>query len=226
METAGPDSGDSVRFWYCAMVEVMSNQSIKAVLLDYGGVIAEEGFRNELVVIAREQGLNPDTMLGVARREVYESGFVLGWGSEQAFWASMREGAGLRGSDAELTKRVLDAFVLRPWIIARVRQWRAQGYVTGILSDQMHWLDWLNERDHFFQYFDHVFNSYHLGKGKRDPTLFDDIAARLALAPDEILFVDDLRSNVERAQAAGWHAIHYTDRASFEELIGKGVEVR
>jgi len=83
----------------------------------------------------------------------------------------------------------------------------------------MHWLDWLNERDHFFQYFDHVFNSYDLGKGKRDPTLFYDIAARLA--PDEILFVDDLRSNVECAQAAGWQAIHYTDRASFEELIGE-----
>lgn len=210
-----------MRFWCCAMVEVMSNQTIKAVLLDYGGVIAEEGFRNELVLMAREQGLNPDTLLGVARREVYESGFVLGWGSEQAFWASMREGAGLGGSDAELTKRVLDAFVLRPWIIERVRQWRARGYVTGILSDQMHWLDWLNERDHFFRYFDHVFNSHHLGKGKRDPTLFHDIAARLALAPHEILFVDDLKSNVERAQAAGWQAIHYTDRASFEELIGQ-----
>jgi putative hydrolase of the HAD superfamily len=203
------------------MVELMSNQSIKAVLLDYGGVIAEEGFRNELVVMAREQGLDTDTMLGVARREVYESGFVLGWGTEETFWASMREGTGLRGSDAELTKRVLDAFVLRPWIIKRVRHWRGQGYVTAILSDQMHWLDWLDERDHFFQYFDHVFNSYHLGKGKRDPTLFHDIAARLALAPDQILFVDDLKSNVERAQAAGWQAIHYTDRNSFEELIAE-----
>jgi putative hydrolase of the HAD superfamily len=198
----------------------MSNQSIKAVLLDYGGVIAEEGFRNELVVMAREQGLDPEAMLGVARREVYETGFVLGWGTEERFWASMREGAGLRGSDAELTKRVLDAFVLRPWIIERVRHWRAQGYVTGILSDQMHWLDWLNERDHFFRYFDHVFNSYHLGKGKRDPALFYEIAARLALQPAEILFVDDLVSNVERARAAGWQAIHYTDRDSFEELIG------
>jgi putative hydrolase of the HAD superfamily len=66
-----------------------------------------------------------------------------------------------------------------------------------------------------------VFNSYDLGKGKRDPTLFHDIAARLALAPAAILFVDDLMSNVERAQAAGWQAIHYTDRTSFEELIGK-----
>jgi putative hydrolase of the HAD superfamily len=196
----------------------MSYQSIKAVLLDYGGVIAEEGFRNELVAMAREQGLNPDTMLGVARWEVYASGFVLGWGTEEMFWAAMRAGSGLRGTDAELTKRVLDAFVLRPWIIARVRQWRTQGYVTGILSDQMHWLD---RRDHFFQYFDHVFNSYDLGKGKRVPTLFHDIPARLALAPGEILFVDVLRSNVERAQAAGWQAIHYTERAAFEELIGE-----
>jgi len=109
------------------MVRLMSKQSIKAVLLDYGGVIAEEGFRNELAAMAREQGIKQDTMLGAARREVYETGFVLGWGTEETFWASMREAAGLWGSDAELTKRVLDAFVLRPWMIERVRQWRAQG---------------------------------------------------------------------------------------------------
>ena len=40
------------------MVRNMSNQSIKAVLLDYGGVIAEEGFQNSLRAMAREQGLD------------------------------------------------------------------------------------------------------------------------------------------------------------------------
>jgi len=199
----------------------MSKQSIRAVLLDYGGVIAEEGFRNELAAMAREQGLDAGAVMGVARREVYESGFVLGRGTEAAFWAAMRAGAGLEGSDAELTSRVLDAFILRPWMIERVRQWRAKGVITGILSDQMHWLDWLDARDHFFRYFDHVYNSYHLGKGKRDPTLFFDIAGQLALPPAGILFVDDLQSNVERAQAAGWQAIHYVDRVSFEEGIGE-----
>jgi putative hydrolase of the HAD superfamily len=203
------------------MVGIMPNQSIKAVLLDFGGVIAEEGFQNGLRAMAREQGLDTDTMMNVARRGVYESGFVLGWGTEQAFWALMREGTGLRGSDPELTERILAGFILRPWVIERVRQWRAQGYITGILSDQMHWLDWLNERDHFFAYFDHVFNSYHLGKGKRDPALFCDITEQLALAPAEILFVDDIKSNVERAQAAGWQAIHYADQASFEDVIEK-----
>lgn len=199
----------------------MSNQSIKAVLLDYGGVIAEEGFQNGLRAMAREQGLDVNTMMDVARRSVYESGFVLGWGTESAFWGSMREGTGLRGSDAALTKRVLEGFVLRPWLIERVRQWRAQGYITGILSDQMHWLDWLNERDHFFDYFDHVFNSYYLGKGKRDPGLFYDIAEQLALSPAEILFVDDIEGNVKRAQAAGWQAIRYLDKASFQETIDR-----
>jgi putative hydrolase of the HAD superfamily len=199
----------------------MSTQSIKAVLLDYGGVIAEEGFRNGLIAMAREQGLDTNTMLGVARRVVYESGFVLGWGTEEAFWASMREDAGLRGSAPVLTKRILDGFMLRPWVIDRVRQWRAQGYITGILSDQTHWLDQLNERDHFFEYFDHVFNSYYMGKGKRDPGLFYDIAERLSLSPAGILFVDDIRNNVERAKAAGWQAILYVDRASFEQIIEK-----
>jgi putative hydrolase of the HAD superfamily len=199
----------------------MSTQSIKAVLLDYGGVIAEEGFRNGLIAMAREQGLDTNTMLGVARRVVYESGFVLGWGTEEAFWASMREDAGLRGSAPELTKRILDGFMLRPWVIDRVRQWRTQGYITGILSDQTHWLDQLNERDHFFEYFDHVFNSYYMGKGKRDPGLFYDIAERLSLSPAGILFVDDIRNNVERAKAAGWQAILYVDRASFEQIIEK-----
>jgi putative hydrolase of the HAD superfamily len=199
----------------------MSNQSIKAVLLDYGGVIADEGFQNGLRAMAREQGIDPVAMMNVARLAVYETGFILGWGSEDGFWACMREGTGLKGSDEELTKRILDGFTLRHWMIERVRHWHDEGYITGILSDQCHWLDWLNERDHFFQYFDHVFNSYHMGEGKRNPELFPVITAKLALAPAEILLVDDIRNNVERAQAAGWQAIFYTDRSSFEEEIGK-----
>jgi len=199
----------------------MSHQSIKAVLLDYGGVIAEEGFQNGLRALAREQGLDIPTMMNVARDAVYSSGFILGRGSEQALWATIRNGTGLSGSDAELTRRILEGFILRPWMIEQVCQWRAQGIITGILSDQSHWLDWLDERDHFFAHFDHVFNSYHLGKGKRDPSLFYDITEQLALAPGGILFIDDIRSNVERARAAGWQTIHYVDKASFLELIKK-----
>ncbi|HEB98177.1 MAG TPA: HAD family phosphatase [Thiotrichales bacterium] len=192
---------------------------IRAVLLDFGGVIAEEGFRNGLIALSREQGLDPDRTLSVAREAIYDSGFVLGKGSEAAFWKMMREGAGLRGEDETLRQRILEGFVLRPWMLERVREWRARGLVTGILSDQTWWLDRLEERDRFFHHFDHVFNSYHLGKGKRDPSLFRNITARLGLQPGEILFVDDAPSNVQRARDAGWHAIRYLDRPEFERQI-------
>ena len=199
----------------------MPTQSIKAVLLDYGGVVADEGFQNGLRAMAREQGLDEDMMMNVARNVVYDSGFVLGWETEKEFWQCMRDGSGLKGGDAELSKRILDGFVLRPWMIERVQQLNAQGYTTGILSDQSHWLDGLNERDHFFEAFDHVFNSYHMGEGKRDPGLFPDIAEQLTLSPNEILLVDDMKSNLTRAQAAGWQTIHYQDKASFLAMIDK-----
>lgn len=199
----------------------MLNRPIKAVLLDYGGVIADEGFQNGLRGMAREQGIPVNKVMDVAQQGVYETGFILGTGSDEDFWAYMREGAGLNGDMAELTKRILDGFVLRSWMMARVRSWRKQGIITGILSDQSPWLDWLNERDDFYKDFDHVFNSYNLGKGKRDPSLFHDITERLGLAPGEILFVDDTKPHIERAQAAGWHTIHYVNRSAFEDAIRK-----
>lgn len=193
----------------------MLNRSIKAVLFDYGGVLAEEGFHNGLVAMAREQGLNMDDMPKAAMQAVYDSGFVLGRGTAADFWALMRGRTGLKGEDAALTKRILDGFIIRPWMIELVRQLRVQGVITGILSDQTDWLDRLDERDHFYEAFDHVFNSYYLGKGKQDPGLFTEITAVLALPPSAILFVDDNAGNVARARGAGLHAIHYVDRDSF-----------
>lgn len=193
----------------------MLNQSIKAVLFDFGGVLAEEGFHNGLVAMASEQGLNVDDMPGTAMQAVYDSGFVLGRGTAADFWALMRERTGLKGEDAALTKRILDGFIIRPWMMELVRQLRVQGVITGILSDQTDWLDRLDEKDHFYDAFDHVFNSYYLGKGKQDSSLFTDIAAVLALPPSAILFVDDNADNVARARGAGLQAIHYVDRDSF-----------
>jgi len=197
----------------------MFNHSIKAVLLDYGGVIADEGFQNGLRKIAHEQGLNGDATLKVAKYAIYDSGFVRGRGTEDEFWTLMRERSGLKDIDGESTNRILRGFVLRPWMIETVQSLRAQGYITGILSDQTHWLDWLNERDHFFQYFDYVFNSYHMGKGKRDFGIFQDIGEQLKLSAGEILFVDDMKSNVERATAAGWATIRYVGKAEFLAAI-------
>jgi putative hydrolase of the HAD superfamily len=192
---------------------------IEAVLFDYGGVLSEEGFSNTLEALAKEQDLPVEDMTAEGMQAVYDTGFVLGRGNESDFWLQLRERTGLRGEDSYLRARVFDGFVIRPWMLELVAQLKAKGYITGILSDQTDWLDRLDARDHFYKYFDRIYNSYYLGKGKRDPSHFSDVAANLGLDPSAILFIDDNRKNVATAQAAGMQAIQYLDRESFIETL-------
>jgi putative hydrolase of the HAD superfamily len=56
----------------------MNNNIIRAVLFDFGGVLAEEGFRNGLQSLAKEQGLDVKALPKAGMHAVYDSGFVLG----------------------------------------------------------------------------------------------------------------------------------------------------
>jgi FMN phosphatase YigB (HAD superfamily) len=58
-----------------------------------------------------------------------------------------------------------------------------------------------------------------MGKGKRDPTHFADVAADLGLAPAAIVFIDDNDANVAMARSAGMQALQYTERDSFFKNI-------
>jgi putative hydrolase of the HAD superfamily len=85
----------------------------------------------------------------------------------------------------------------------------------ALLSDQTNWLDQLDEKLHFFRCFDHVFNSYHMGKSKKDSSLFDDVLKIMELRAEQTLFVDDHGSHIERAGQRGLNTILYQDRPSF-----------
>jgi putative hydrolase of the HAD superfamily len=177
--------------------------------------LAEEGFHDGLYAIARSQGLDPDEVHQAGMEAVYDTGYILGRGSEANFWREMRQRTGIVGDDTTLAREILDRFVLRPGMLAAVRALRQQGITVAILSDQTDWLERLDSRDGFLAAFDQVFNSYRLGKGKRDPSAFDDAVRSLGVAPHEALMVDDLPGNVARAAARGLRTILFRDEASF-----------
>ncbi len=193
----------------------MTRTAVRAVLFDFGGVLAEEGFRNGLRALAAQQGLDSGRLHEEGMRAVYDSGFVLGRGTATDFWALLRSRTGLAGNDEALTERILEGFVPRPWMLELASRLRARGLVTGILSDQTHWLDELDTQYRFSAVFDRIYNSYYLGKGKRDPSLFGDVAADLGMPPGAVLFIDDDAANVARARDAGLQAIHFVDRNAF-----------
>ncbi len=86
--------------------------NIKAVLFDFGGVLSEEGFREGLMAIGRAARFSPEAFFETAAAAVYDSGYVLGKADESAYWAMVRERTGIKGSDKEFRREILERFQL------------------------------------------------------------------------------------------------------------------
>lgn len=109
---------------------------IRAVLLDFGGVIADEGFQQGLRAQAEAQQLGPDEVMNEGREAVHDSGYVTGTGTEADFWTLLRERTGLKGEDKELSQAILDRFIVRQWMIEQAVRLHNAGLTVAILSDQ------------------------------------------------------------------------------------------
>jgi putative hydrolase of the HAD superfamily len=195
----------------------------RAVLFDFGGVIADEGFHQGLHALADRHGLDPAQVLHACRETIYGSGYITGCGAEADFWRDLRARITFGDSDAVLRADILARFRLRPRMLQLVRDLRAAGIPCALLSDQTDWLDRLDARDHFYREFDRLYISYRLGKGKQDPTLFDDVVADIGVKPGEALFVDDDPGNIARARGRGLRGWLFSDEtrclAEFQPLL-------
>lgn len=59
---------------------------------------------------------------------------------------------------------------------------------------------------------------------KPDPRIFRIAQKRFGFAPEEMLFIDDNRANVEGAAALGWQVHHFTDAGTLRsDLVSRGL---
>lgn len=188
---------------------------IKAAIFDFGGVLAEEGFKAGINEIAKKNGLDPDSLRKTAFDAVYDTGFVTGRINDRKFWKLFRQTTGISGTDAELTETILSRFTLRSFMLETVKRLRQAGVKTYILSDQTHWIEDLNQRSGFFSLFDNVFNSYRLGRTKKDSETFDLIINSIGYDPEDMIFIDDHAAHIRRAQEKFLHTIWYTEKHMF-----------
>ncbi len=199
--------------------------TIKAVVFDFGGVLADEGFRQGLKSVGTRTALGAEKFFQTARELIYSSGYLIGQVSEQEYWRVLVEQTGLTGDTdwRHLRQELLGRFVLKEVMFSAVDQLKEAGYTVAILSDQTNWLDELEERDRFFHHFHHVFNSWHMGISKREPEIFDLMCKRLNLTPTQVLFIDDSAGHVERARQRGLQVIHFVSvdscLADLEKII-------
>ncbi|MGC8605058.1 MAG: HAD-IA family hydrolase, partial [Desulfomonilaceae bacterium] len=159
-----------------------ADEKIQVILLDFGGVVAEEGFRQGLMAIGAETNLGGQKFFEIAENLIYETGYIIGKQIEKSYWNSVRQVTGIRLTDMDMRMEILRRFKLRRGMLKMVETLRRKGYFLALLSDQTNWLDELDARKHFCGDFDAVFNSYHLGKSKRDVSIFLDVAEILGVS--------------------------------------------
>ncbi|MBN1636715.1 MAG: HAD family phosphatase [Deltaproteobacteria bacterium] len=196
----------------------MKQLSVQVIFFDFGGVIAEEGYRNGLYAIAEDNGLDPKDFAYIARALLHTTGYILGKSDEAFYWQALRKQTGIQGSDQQLRQHILTRFILRGWMMDLIDELKSKARLA-ILSDQTNWLDELDVQYGLSRHFEHIFNSFHMRKSKNDASLFDDVLKIMQIEPEAALFVDDTLGHIQRAQGRGLHAIHFTDRFTFIEQL-------
>ena len=201
---------------------------LRAVVFDYGMVLTGTPDLTAHDAMVRITGLTPDQFENFywADRHAYDEGKLNGAG----FWQKFAHDARLSLSDAEVKE--LERQDARMWttqnplMLEWQRRLKAHGIRTAILSnmgDSV--LENIKREFRWIDDFDVLVWSFQLHMAKPDPAIYRHVLRELGTHPEETLFIDDKRVNVDAAQALGMKAIEFTTVERLrEDLIAAGFD--
>ena len=200
--------------------------ALRAVIFDYGIVLTGPPDAAAWANLLRITGLPEERFepLYWANRPALDEGKLTGIG----YWQKFLRDAGLPPDHAEELNR-WDArlwTVENPVMVAWQRKLKQRGLLTAILSNISDNVLASVEREFaWIHSFDVLVWSCQLGIVKPNPEIYRHTLAELGTQPEETLFIDDKRPNVEAARALGIQAIEYSSVERLRDgLIAAGLD--
>jgi epoxide hydrolase-like predicted phosphatase len=183
---------------------------IRAIIFDYGGVLVRTVNPVPRRELERRFGMPP----GGASKAVLESSrwdeVQLGRISTAEFWADVGQRLGLNAGElAEFRRAFWAGDRLDEELVTFIRNLRAEGYRTVLLSNAPTGLRQHLEQLGIADAFDALVISGCEGLMKPAPAIFELALARVGVAAEEAVFVDDFRVNVVAAWQVGLHATSF-----------------
>ncbi len=199
---------------------------VRAVIFDWGGVITTPILDTVMAWLETDR-IDRDSYAAAMRPwvrqaygpEVAESpihALERGECSDEEFEATLA--ALLIGLDGQpvaadgLLKRMFAASVLQEEMLELIRDLRAGGVLTGLLSNSWGARDGY-PRHLFADLFDDVVISGEVGMRKPEERIFTLAVARLGVTPAETVFVDDVEGNITAARDLGFETVHHSEPA-------------
>jgi putative hydrolase of the HAD superfamily len=179
----------------------------KGLLVDFVGVLTTNVF-DSFKAFCRAEGLPEDSVKNMFRERGEGLALLreLETGELTADEFSERFAPLLGVSPDNLVERLFGGIGPDEPMLEAVRRARRAGIKTGLISNS--WGDGLAYDPALMEeLFDAVVISGEVGLHKPQPEIFYLGAERIGVAPEECVFVDDLRENCEGAEAVGMTAI-------------------
>jgi putative hydrolase of the HAD superfamily len=198
------------------------------VIFDYGMVLTGKPNPEAHDAMIRITGLPVDRFEALywADRHAYDEGKLTGF----AFWQKFIRKSGLDLAPPTIDElNRLDARMWttqNPAMLTWQLQLKQRGILTAILSNMgdsvlenmQREFDWLDR-------FDVLVWSYQLRMAKPDPAIYLHTLQQLGTRPDETLFIDDKRINVEAARDLGMQAIEFISIDNLrDDLMAAGLD--
>ena len=202
----------------------------RGLLVDYGGVLTSSVLES-FAAFCETEGIEIDVfrevVLGAARTPDspfarIETGEIEQHEFDAIVAALLSDACGRTIASEGLKQRLFAAVRADEAMRTAVRAARTAGVRTGLLSNSWGGRDYpWEELDGLF---DAVVVSGDVGMRKPNADIFLHAAKAIGLEPDDCVFVDDFRVNVEGAESAGMTGVLHRDAgetiARLEELLG------
>jgi putative hydrolase of the HAD superfamily len=202
--------------------------AIRAVIFDYGMVLTGAPDADAHAAMVRITGLTVERFESLYwnDRHAYDEGKLSGI----TFWQKLLRDAQMQPDQAKVEE--LNSLDARMWttqnpaMVAWQKRLKQHGVLTAILSNMgdsvlaniQREFDWING-------FDVLVWSYQLHMAKPDPKIYLHTLQRLGTRPEETLFIDDKRVNVDAAIALGMKAIEFSTVEKLEkDLLAAGLD--
>lgn len=209
----------------------MTPSTVRAVIFDYGGVLTNPARESIAAWLAADR-IRPETFSRTIKAWLarsapngtpihrLETGELDVAGFERLLAAELATHDGTPVLAEGLLGRVFDGMRIEPAMIGLVRELRALGLHTVLLSNS-----WGNRypRELLVEIFDAQVISGEVGLRKPDPRIYRLALDKVGVTPEQAVFVDDAEPNTEAAEALGIAAVLHADpvvtRARLGELI-------
>lgn len=176
----------------------------RAILWDVMDTLVVDPFRDVM-----------PAFFGLTLAQLLEQKHPTAWGrferselTEAEFLAAFFED-GRAYDSAGFKARVRDSYRWVEGIEPLLAGLAARGVPMHTLSNYPEWYTWIEERLGVSRYVRWSFVSCHTRLRKPEPAAYELAARELGLAPGQLLFIDDRRSNCDGARAAGMAALHF-----------------